>query len=252
MTPLSSATLFHFTGRIENLIGILEHEFIPQYSLEDYSGVLGQLVGDADVSVGIPMVCFCDMPLSQAASHITTYGRYSLGLTKEWGKRAGVSPILYTYPGSATTAAVVRVHLRVQQLQGTINDGAEFSGQTERLWCFVKPYEGELRRDGQEPKRVRFYDEREWRFVPEGEWRALKRTEFMDFRQRQAANAHLRGRFVLSFDPADIRYIIVATEDEIAPMIGEVQRIKSPKYSPADISLLCSRIVSAAQVSADF
>jgi len=251
MSPLSSSTLFHFTPRLENLLGILTDEFLPHYSLEDYAPVFGgRIAGDA--AAAIPMVCFCDMPLSQAAGHITSYGRYSIGLTKSWGMAAGVAPVLYTYPDSATTAAVIYLHLRIEELQGTVGDGAPFSPQTERLICFVKPYEGELRRDGHDPKPVRFYDEREWRFVPARGWRALTRAEFADAQVRNAANGELWPALRLSFEPADIRYIVVAEEIEIPRMIQEVRRIKTPKFSGDDIALLCSRIVSAEQIAADF
>jgi len=45
---------------------------------------------------------------------------------------------------------------------------------------------------------------------------------------------------------------VVAEEIEIPRMIQEVRRIKTPKFSGDDIALLCSRIVSAEQIAADF
>jgi len=43
----------------------------------------------------IPMVCFCDIPLSQLVSHIDTYGKYGLGMSKEWGIKKGLNPVIY-------------------------------------------------------------------------------------------------------------------------------------------------------------
>lgn len=250
MSPLSSGSLFHFTREIRNLVGILTHEFLPRYSLEDFGPVLTDARTDADLAVGIPMVCFCDMPLSQAARHMEAYGRYALGLTKAWGMAAGVAPVLYTYPNAATTEAFVKLHLDIEMLHGTMDDGAPFSWETERFLCFVKPYEGLRVREGREPELFRFYDEREWRYVPAGPWSALTRQAYADAPTRHAANEFMGRR--LSFTPNDIRYIIVETEAEIPVMIEEARRIKSPKYSPSDIDLVCSRIVAASQIADDF
>ena len=252
MSPLSSSTLFHFTSSRENLISILATEFSPRFSFEEFTGAIGEGSGTAEFAVGIPMVCFCDIPLSLAADHMMVYGRYALGLTKDWGRRLGVAPVLYTYPEAATTDAVIRLHLTIEVLRGTADDGAEFSADTERLICFVKPYEGTLRRIGHQEKRVRFYDEREWRYVPPGPWTALERQSFDDPGVRATANEEIGRRSRLRFEPADIRYIVVATESEIGPMVSEIRRIKSPKYSSADIDLLCTRIVSARQIAEDF
>lgn len=33
----------------------------------------------------IPMVCFCDLPLSLIAKHLKEYGCFGIGMTKRWG-----------------------------------------------------------------------------------------------------------------------------------------------------------------------
>lgn len=252
MSSLSSSTLFHFTRRLENLLGILRDEFRPRYCLEDFSGVFGHLSPNTDLGVAIPMVCFCDMPLSQTASHMRFYGKYALGLSKEWGMRAGVAPILYTYQQAATTDAIVRLHLEIERLTGTLDDGAAFSSETERLFCFMKPYDGVLKREGFAEESVRYYDEREWRYVPVGPWTSLNREQFSEGDRRNTANASLDSEQRLRFEPNDIRYVVVEKDDEIPAMITHLRQIKSPKYSLLDIDVLCTRIVSAGQVAADF
>lgn len=37
MSPLSANTLFHFTGKLENILGILKKGFHPRYHEEDMS-----------------------------------------------------------------------------------------------------------------------------------------------------------------------------------------------------------------------
>lgn len=252
MSPLSSSTLFHFTNSSKHLLPILADEFRPHYALEDLRGVLGAVYDPLDIAIAIPMVSFCDIPLSQTLGHMGTYGSYCLGLTKSWGQRLGVAPALYRYPKAATTEAIIELHLQIEQSRGTMDHAAAFSRFTERFLCFLKPYEGHLRRKGSPLGVIRFYDEREWRYVPPGPWFGLPRREFDNQTLLGEANADVAGRYRLSFDPSDIRYIVVATEEEIRPMVNEVRRIKTPKYTAEDIDLLCTRIVSACQIADDF
>ncbi len=53
-----------------------------------------------ELEKAIPMVCFCDLPLSQIRKHTKTYGEYALGLSKEWAIKKQINPVLYTYPNS--------------------------------------------------------------------------------------------------------------------------------------------------------
>src|SRR5688572_32225145 len=97
MSPISSNTLFHFTDTRDHLVSILTNEFRPHYCLEDLS-VLGGLPPEtAGNVIGIPIVCFCDIPLSQATEHMRVNGRYALGLRKDWGMRQGLTPVLYAH-----------------------------------------------------------------------------------------------------------------------------------------------------------
>src|SRR5207248_1852791 len=65
----------------------------------------------------VPMVSFCDIPLSQTHYHLDVYGCYGLGLTKRWGLRKGISPVMYTYPGAESTAPVFRAAIRLRRFQ---------------------------------------------------------------------------------------------------------------------------------------
>jgi hypothetical protein len=63
---LSSATLFHFTRSLDTLQQILGSGFKPFYSSEDL-----KMFGVSECP-GIPMVSFCDIPLSQATNTLVT------------------------------------------------------------------------------------------------------------------------------------------------------------------------------------
>ena len=75
--PLSANTLFHFTDHIDKLVGILENEFYPNYSLENQ-----EHIGPVIFEIAFPMVSFCDIPLSQTQAHTVYYGNYAIGLKK--------------------------------------------------------------------------------------------------------------------------------------------------------------------------
>ena len=61
----------------------------------------------------------------------------------------------------------------------------------------------------------------------------------------------LPGYQRIGFVPNDIKYLIVRREDEIVPLIREVERIKG-KYSYDEVRLVASRVISAEQIRSDF
>ena len=105
MSIISANTLFHFTRTKETLLSILETGFRPAYSTEFGPATNGRIV-----ECEIPMVCFCDLPLSSLDKHINGhhwrynnkeekflgYGKYGLGMSKIWGTEQQLNPVTYT------------------------------------------------------------------------------------------------------------------------------------------------------------
>jgi len=255
--PLSSNTLFHFTGSAENLLGILEHEFRPRLSLESFAHIACHIPESPWMDeCAFPMVCFCDIPLSQVSPHMETYGDYGIGLSKEWGMKNGISPVLYIHANSRPARnlahqAVLALALTQQPTNQPL--GALALDSSSSVY-FSKPYEGWLERRGRARTQVRFYNEREWRYVPEEveDIPAVSRPVFTDPLQRAPFDAIVDKLPALSFEPGDIRYLVVAKDAEVPEMIFRVREIKHPKYSGDTIALLASRIVSAERIRADF
>lgn len=98
--PISTSTVFHFTRSSENLISILAHTFRPHFCLEDLNVVMPDSRHEEDLEFAIPMVSFCDIPLSQVSPHLKHYGNYGIGLSKDWAISSGLAPVLYVVRGS--------------------------------------------------------------------------------------------------------------------------------------------------------
>jgi hypothetical protein len=256
MSLISSDTLFHFTRYRENLIGILTHEFKPRLSVESFEYVTHYLPpNDFMKHCGIPMVCFCDIPLSQVGLHMRRYGRYGIGLKKAWGIKKGVSPVMYVHehaPGPIGVAKLISLMALMSQF-GVPEDVANIALQPGRLAYYLKPYEGELIRNGEAPSAVRFYDEREWRYIP-AETESIPPISPQDLADpvisrpvRELVDKLPR----LGFDPWDINYIVVESDSEVLQMSDAIDTIKEA-YDLDAKRLLKTKIISAERIAADF
>lgn len=94
MNPISPTSLFHFTSSLEVLMKILNNGFRYSYAFERFSEDLlndrifdGVLYIDSrntleDCGIAIPMVSFCDIPITRTLPHAEKYGNYFIGLNK--------------------------------------------------------------------------------------------------------------------------------------------------------------------------
>jgi hypothetical protein len=196
------------------------------------------------------MVCFCDLPLSLIKKHLKQYGSYGIGLNKEWGKKNGVTPILYVHEHSLVWQPIRGLFgLRVAEREGQEDQITH----TMELMAYVKPYEGPAWRNGSYVDKVRFYDEREWRYAPLlslTDGAALGRDDYINEVTRQSANARIAERFRLRFSPDDVEYIILQDDDEILPMIRQLEIIKG-KYHPDEVKLLTTAIMTVNRILED-
>jgi NACalpha-BTF3-like transcription factor len=252
MSRLSPNSLFHFTPDYENLLGILKNTFYPRYCLEQFDLV------DNDhqhfVEDAIPMVCFCDIPLSQLMSHIDTYGNYGLGMTKEWGIRKGLNPVIY-FSKNSNLAKKLNILTNKSVWQNDENSRA-----FHEVMLYFKPYEGTLYRGGKTKQRVRFYDEHEWRYTPDRSNLAIKNIKmslqkhvYRDTIQLANENQKLETDLTrLDFTADDIKYVIIKTEEEINGMIEALTRIKGNRYDRDTLNRLTSRIITVEQIQEDF
>lgn len=266
ISTISANTLFHFTDSAKNILGILTSTFHPAYHLEPF------FRGDQK-ALAIPMVSFCDLPLSQIKKHLKFYGNYGIGLSKKWGEREGINPVFYCHSNAHILKDFRKIleftREKMLPIKTTENKEVELSTIVEENKNLVlkvellkilasccstlKPYKGKMYKKGEIVENVKFYDEREWRFVPESENLSILLTEeqFKDKVKTEGYNAELAEKNKLTFEPEDIRYIIVEKESEILSMVENIHRIKAI-YNEDTRTLLTTKIISAEQILEDF
>jgi hypothetical protein len=221
---ISSNVLFHFTKSMDDLKSILKHGFYPHYCPEYTFGS-----GDSEAiskrhhpMCAVPIVSFCDLPLSLIRKHLKAYGRYGIGLKKTWGVSKGVAPVIYTHSKALTRKSISRLTARI----ANINDTKALS-DLERLTAYTKPFVGSAWRTNHVKMNVRFYDEREWRYVPVVRGSRSLFLDWKDYRNAATRN-RLQSRFkkenTLSVDPDAIQYLIVPYDK------GETNVIKLHNY----------------------
>ena len=99
MIKASASSCFHYTKRITTLKSILQNGLRYSYAFEEFprgvvealsnelTGFLSDNVLFPEVKgagIAIPMISFCDIPLSRSHQHVRKYGRYAIGLNRDY------------------------------------------------------------------------------------------------------------------------------------------------------------------------
>lgn len=205
---ISARTLFHFTS-LENLKSILECKYFnARYSKEQFT------FRQTTSTYYVPMVSFCDIPLTQTRQHVKDYGGFAIGLSKEWGVNHGLNPVFYIHEWGLTVI--------LENLDDGLQPTVYARGAYNNLFSFMKPYKGQNLKNPEKKEKV-FYDEKEWRFIPHIytiEDKDVKQlyleSEYSD-QVNNAANGH--RFFKLEFKHSDIRYLITNNLEDKSTLI---------------------------------
>lgn len=243
---LSPSTLFHFTNK-EGLKGILSNNFKLKYCLEKLPN------GNDEGRIAIPMVSFCDIKISEISDHISKYGQYGIGLSKNWAIEKGLSPVFYQSLNSSFSTSL-KSKISNILLGNRDEDAIDIIFDFLRL---SKEYEGKLVRNRKIiEKNYRYADEREWRYVP----KLNRNRNFPDFlleedyntpTKKQIANRKLSNER-LFFNANEIMYLIVKNDDDISDLISHIRNVKGKNYSYDEIDRLTTRIITCERILNDF
>ena len=251
--------LFHFTTE-EGLLEILKNNFRVSYSREKIEGKT------MTREFAVPMVSFCDLKLSELKVHMKKYGRYGIGLTKEWANRNGLNPVMYVSKHCEFTDnfnnALYKIYPEISKIKKMNNEVNRLNDNPTNHYMnildayrYMKNYEGTLIRESyKEVKNFRFADEREWRYVPslndsrvEDPFVAISNIKTK--KQKNEYNKRIENIY-LTFQPNDIKYLIVESENDINNLITHIKKVKLFHHKES-VDRLASRILTSEQINTD-
>ncbi|HDI3196954.1 TPA: hypothetical protein PMB05_003494 [Vibrio cholerae] len=249
---ISTNSVIHFTSELKHIKGILQNKFKLKYCKEKI------IFGDEQLEIMVPMVSFCDIPLSEVKDHISKYGCYGIGLTKSWAQKNGLNPVLYLEAESYLSESLKRAFKEyLSDDDGKVRSVSDSTQNLLDVFRYIKNYEADLERKDTIIENYRFSDEREWRFVPKTD-SPVQMSVGYDYFNNEDNQEDLRkneqelAKIKLSFSSEDISYLIIKDESEIHNLLNYLKDDLGAKFSYKDIERLSTRILTSEQIMSDF
>jgi len=230
---LKSENLYHFTKTIEVLESILLNGFYPRYCLEDV-----RWMGKGQAMMAFPIVCFSDIPIDESQAHRGQYGGYGLELTKEWGFKNNINPVIYSAdvgPAMSMVNFLIDSDMRDVMKPGDLK--SEYYSHAYQLNALIKPIQGVMMVGGYLEQKE-FYKESEWRYVANG---CTLITQLNYGQTKDDADKEMESQ-KLVFLPTDIEHIFVENNAD-KPRIENYIRANPINCADEEIEMLVSRIV---------
>ncbi len=220
MSKISSTTLFHFLEKKEWLFEILHSmKMSPRYVLEDYPTFKEKYL--------ILMKCFCDIPLSNVINHTNTYGKYGIGLSKEFAFKNFISPVQYFHKTSHPTFALMAV---------------DFENKED--FTFLIPY---LKYMFSTDNKVYYYEEREWRYVKQKTVNVTGKSNSEIEKELKELNENVTKK--LTIELKHIEYIFLKNQDDVLSLFKEIKKMN---FTETEKNFLISKIITIDQIEKDF
>lgn len=240
-----SHTLFHFTDSIDTLLKILKSGFWPRYCAEDF-----RWYNEAMGYVSYPMVSFCDIPLTRIREHTEFYGKFGIGMSRDWGISAGLNPVIYLTEKSTLRFSLLQ--LAQPKKFVTPPNESVYVDHFFELLAHIKPISGKmLKTDGDQVEKD-FCSESEWRYYP-----VLEKSRKCIPIEKHRSEKFSYDRFtfensLLKFSLTDVAYLIVEHDDDCIGLINEIDALAEESKSSSEANKLKARIISLESISRDF
>lgn len=280
MSSFRTSSVFKFTKDFELLKKIIKNGIIPNYCEEDLS------FDSQEFCVGIPVSCFCDIPITLLDVHTSRYGNYGIALSKKWALINGLSPIMYI----ANPVVLQSVYYHFQQNQTRLLELlkedisskhytsaqsyiSELLGRYQKLENvkkesivnthiigYLKKYEGVYK-----SRPINNYEENEWRYLVPDEngtqWFWSKES----YQKWRFPNGNLNAdkpspteelkKHTLRFDCKDISYLLVKDDEFKSRLIDYIKGLTTIGGNEATDDKrydIISKTITLEQVRIDF
>jgi hypothetical protein len=240
-----SQTMFHFTKDLKFLKDILLNGFWPRYCLEDM-----EWWNKKESYTAYPIVCFCDIPLSRIEEHVNFYGRFGIGVKRDWAISNGLSPILYLNDNSQVYSSFRNFFTHSMKntklYSNSVNDHNLFMSH-------IKPIEGWMDSNGKKVKKE-FYQENEWRATIDQTDTTVKpflyQKDYNNQNLLNSENEKTKKKYSLKVKPQDISYIFVESDSDIPELVNFIQ-MEMDEFTGKEVKILLTRIVSMETIKRD-
>lgn len=271
-----TSSLFHFTREIDVLKSILKSGIVPNFCKEDLCYENRTLI------IGVPMVSFCDIPLTRTSEFKSRYGEIAIGLSKDWAIKNQINPILYVndirvlvslgflnaYRHSQEEevrkrggdAKSITINLFSPESLKGVTHFVNMNNAKEAVYClygYVKKYIGKDRKGNDEIN----YIENEWRYVAAGDgidwkWNEKDYKAWRGNGDKPKPSSELQNK-KLKFTANDVTYIIVEKDNQISDMVDFILGLDAiggdyDFLSDDAKKILLTKIISQEQIEKDF
>lgn len=247
MAQVYSNSFFHYTREFETLVKILESGFMGSYANEQIPQKDGKIG-----HVYIPMISFCDIPLSQIR-HIVTYGEFAIGMSRTWGNSLPLCPVCY-FPKNKEANLTSCISSCYEAYENDRKSKRhKITVQTaKKILGYAKPTEKYREDDYAKNKRLDNYVEREWRKIYLANW-FDSRKEYDDY--GNSHGNHLFKKLRAMFKCSDINMIVVPDEESrknLADRIKSLEKIGGNPVCANDALYLVSKITTIEEIDENY
>ena len=274
---INASSLFHFTPKINSLKLILKNGVRFSYAFENYSDTLisnfsGTSKSSQELGVAIPMICFCDTPLTRVYQHMDKYGEYMIGFNKDFLMSSYgniLNPVFYIQSPNVDDAieelSSIYVETCAEHLTLTNNSQNDKSSLMRITSLGLRKYSLRLLVGLSKP--ISYYDECEWRIINDdnrgqpNEWKwGLSEAEYKNIKKEindelfKDFNSYIKI-YEDSISDA-ISCIVVKKESQVSMLVDYI--MKSKKLFGYEVSSekvkmnLVSKITSVKRITLDY
>lgn len=268
MTQFRTSSLFHYTS-FNTLKKILEEGIFPNYCREDLSH---DEITRWNFILGIPMVSFCDIPLTRTNDFRSRYGNHAIGLNKQWGIKKGINPVFYVHNihilhflhdvRLSTEGTGFKHNGSWYQYRTPFSRPVNIQGQhtiNQNLYGYVKKYTGKNPKTGKDQCN---YEENEWRYIVHERkdidwlWGQKEYEQWRGINDKPEATEALKNQ-KLTFTVEDISHIIVDKDEQIPKIIDYIRKLKEfggtgKTLTEEEMNMLFAKVTSIERIDKDY